>query len=80
MSTKHQLEDAKDKLYRTLSKRATRVIRLEQLVEKVYLLIARLDDDPLIPGRVREHAHLLRQEMLILSPDLDKCLPSKEAQ
>ena len=75
MSTKQQLEDANDRLYRTLSKRATRVIRLEQLVEKVYRLVARLDDDTAVPLRVREHAYLLRQEMLALSPDLDKCLP-----
>lgn len=49
------------------------------VVRTMYRFVARLDDDPLIERRVREHAHLLRQELKAVYPNADLWLPTPPA-
>lgn len=50
-------------------------MNMQQLTEAIYRLVARLDDDPWIDHRIKEHAHLLRQEIKAVHPDIDQSLP-----
>lgn len=45
----------------------------DQLTVALYRLVARIDDDPwLASERLRQHAHLLREELKAIHPNADE--------
>lgn len=53
----------------------------DQLTEMLYRFVARIDDDPWIQDkRLKEHAHLLREEIRAAHPNADDAFLPKVAQ